>query len=347
MSHRPPENRRTARSSPLIGALIAGPLLVVALAVWTSAFPTEPTEPCTLPVSCHERLELSGGGTVSYFRSLSLIRNDRVTRAVLIVHGNRRDADRYFAHGVAAAAEEGRLHDAIILAPSFRTIDDDPDPREHHWSSHGWKVGNRSRDPRRISSFEVMDDLLDRVCGSGSSIFPQLRTVAIIGHSAGGQFVNRYVAGGAACSNPEIETRFVVMNPSSYLYLDAQRRSATTGKFELPKTDCDRYDEYKYGLLDLNAYMRHVGIERLRENLFTRKTYYLAGSEDTRSGKSLDKGCEAMLQGRNRLRRHENYERHAGRFAGWQGSVFMEVPGLGHDGGGMIRSESAREIIFR
>ena len=51
-------------------------------------------------------------------------------------------------------------------------------------------------------------------------IFPNLKTVVVVGHSAGGQFVNRYAAGGAGCPNPLVEVRYVIMNPSSYLYVD-------------------------------------------------------------------------------------------------------------------------------
>ena len=90
----------------------------------------------------------------------------------------------YYDRLVASASAEGRLDDTLLLAPNFRTLADGPDANEHYWSSGGWKIGHKSLDdPGRFSSFEVMNELVERVCSG--SLFPALRTV-FIGHSAGG-----------------------------------------------------------------------------------------------------------------------------------------------------------------
>ena len=303
-------------------------------------------DPCTDSKACRSELSLRSGGTIPYYRTLALSRNEAVRRAVIVVHGNRRDADRYFDRLVTAASAEKRLQDTLLLAPNFRTEKDEPTSNEHHWSSHGWKIGNKSRDARRVSSFAVMDELFARVCPSNRSAFPNLEIVVVVGHSAGGQFVNRYAAGGAGCPASTLEVRYVVMNPSSYLYLDARRWSPTAHRFSVPDSDCRDYDDYKYGMRDLNSYMRRVGTQRIRANLFERATYYLAGEDDTRTGGSLDESCRGRLQGRNRLTRHANYRSYQALFGGWKG-VFLTVPGIGHSGGRMLRSETARRVIFR
>jgi len=265
---------------------------------------------------------------------------------VVVVHGNQRDADRYFDRAVAAASDDGKLDDLVILAPNFQTLEDHPAPRGHYWSSHGWKIGNRSRDPARISSFAVMDEVLARVCSSADRIFPQLHTVVIVGHSAGGQFVNRYAAGGNGCTDPAVEVRYVIMNPSSYLYVDGRRRSKSQGAFSVISYGCAGYDDYKYGLHGLNSYMKLAGPDRIRNRLFTRQTYYLAGEQDTRSGSSLDRSCEANIQGPNRLARFANYRDYSDLFEDWKGAEFLTVPGVGHDGRRMLNSDIARRIIF-
>jgi len=266
---------------------------------------------------------------------------------VLVVHGNQRDADRYFDRAVAAASADGGFGDLLLLAPNFQTLDDQPVDRGHYWSSHGWKIGNRSLDRARISSFAVMDEVLARVCAAAPGIFPNLQTVVIVGHSAGGQFVNRYAAGGAGCANPGVKVRYVVMNPSSYLYVDGRRRSKTTGAFSVMNFGCAGYDEYKYGLHGLNSYMKHVGPDQIRKRLFTRQTWYLAGDRDTATGGSLDGRCEANVQGSNRLARFANYRDYASLFENWTGAEFVTVPGIGHDGGKMLKSDIARHIIFK
>ena len=64
---------------------------------------------------------------------------------------------------------------------------------------------------------EVFDRLRDR------KRFPNLSQVVLAGHSAGGQFVNRYAAGGQARANQGVRLKFLVMKPSPYIYLDRKR----------------------------------------------------------------------------------------------------------------------------
>jgi len=320
--------------------------LAISIALAMGCAPAN-SEPCATSSGCRDELLLRTGGRISYFRTVPLARNPTVRRAVIVVHGNGRDADRYYDRLVAAAKAESRLHDAALLAPHFRTEEDGPSPHEHYWSSQGWKIGNKSRDAGRVSSFAVMDELLARICSNTRKIFPALQAVVIVGHSAGGQFVNRYAAGGQDCPDPAVEVRYVVMNPSSYLYVDARRESALGGGFAVPAPDCEDYDEYKYGLADLNAYMKRVGPERIRKNLFEREIYYLAGSEDVKPGKSLDTSCPAGLQGPDRVARHASYRRYRELFDDWTGSVFATIPGVGHSGGEMLMSDTARRVTFR
>ena len=81
--------------------------------------------------------------------------------------------------------------------------------------------------------------------------YPNLREVTIAGHSAGGQFVQRYAAGTRIEQQPAIAAlglrfRYVVANPSSYMYLFPREPDALTGR-------CPRFDEYKFGLTDVNT----------------------------------------------------------------------------------------------
>ncbi len=303
---------------------------------------------CSSPEACLDTFSLDSGGTIPLYRTDSLIRNSALTRAVIVIHGNRRDADHYFGALVDAARAEGRPADTLLLAPRFQTAKDHPSPGQHYWSKSGWKIGNRSRDAARISSFAVLDQLLSVVCPTDSALFPRMKNIVIIGHSAGGQFVQRYAAGGAGCPNSSVEIRYVVMNPSSYLYVDGRRRADGQGAFRKNRFGCWDYDEYKYGMGDLNAYMEKVGKERLRKQLFDRPVYYLAGERDIRpDSSSLDKSCEAGLQGPNRLARHRNYRDYTQLFDAWRGSVFLTIPDVGHQGSKMLMSEAARRIMFR
>ena len=157
--------------------------------------------------------------------------------------------------------------------------------------------------------------------------------------------MNRYAAGGAGCSDPDVEVRYVVMNPSSYLYVN-ELRSTASGGFGIPGT-CAGYDDYKYGLRDLNTYMGRVGEAQLRDNLFSRATYYLSGEDDTSTSGSLDTSCSGNVQGVNRRERYQNYRAHAELFEAWTESEFISVPGIGHSSSQMLLSEAVREVTFR
>ncbi len=346
------EDRGLPDGPPAVRASRAGAGLIwllssaVVLAAWAAP---AAGQRLVQPESRRELLVLSTGGTVPYFRTLPLDRDAAVRRVVLVVHGNRRDADRYHARLIAAASLEGGVPRAALIAPQFQTLDDGPARGGHYWSSGGWKIGHRSRDRARISSFAVLDELLARVCPDGpdtQQIFPGLDTLVLVGHSAGGQFVQRYAAGGAGCPDAGVEVRYVVMNPSSYLYLDGRRPSAS-GQLELPGGACRGHDDYKYGLRDLNTYMQGVGPERIRANLFARRVFYVAGELDVGRGGSLDRRCEAELQGPHRLARHQGYRAHTRLFDAWKGSVFETIPGVGHSGRRMLASEQVRRILFR
>jgi hypothetical protein len=325
------------------GSVLAIRMILVGVWVGTLLANTSLADPCTSTDACRDQFAISTGKTIAYYRSFPLVHNDAIERVVIVVHGNQRDADAYYDRLVSAASAEDRLADTLLLAPNFRTVDDVPAANEHYWSSGGWKRGDKSRDdPGRFSSFAVMNELVAEACST--STFPELRSLVVIGHSAGGQFVNRYAAGGTGCPDPAVETRYIVMNPSSYLYLDDLRRSLA-GDFEVP-SDCTVYDEYKYGLVDLNSYMTKVGTAQIRSDLFERQTYYLVGEEDTSTGGNLDTTCPGNSQGRNRHERHDNYRRHADRFDEWTGSTFLSVPGVGHSGTGMMMSEMVRRLTF-
>ena len=242
--------------------------------------------------------------------------NADISSAVIVVHGNKRNAGAYFGNMMAAASlRPEKTASTIIVAPQFITeseIEELSLDEEHlYWSSGGWKSGSRSRNetsnprPERISSYAALDTLVMRLAHN----FPNLTSMVITGHSAGGQFVNRY----SGCSPVfhalknqfQIHAKFIVANPSSYFYLDNRRLvDGTVDAFEVPTTSCNDYNEWKYGLENLYTYQSAVGADSIRNMLKSREVVYLVGENDNDpQSSSLDRSCEGMLQGRHRLER--------------------------------------------
>jgi pimeloyl-ACP methyl ester carboxylesterase len=99
------------------------------------------------------------------------------------------------------------------------------------------------------------------------NVFPNLHSVVLAGHSAGGQFVQRY----ATANTERLPTLYIVANPSSYLYMDKQRWTASSPEFAVPSPQeqsiCPLYNHYKYGLEGLNIYMQVAGVSKIRSQL--------------------------------------------------------------------------------
>jgi hypothetical protein len=292
--------------------------------------------------------------------------SSQVLRAVVLIHGSSRDSKFAYDTLVQAAALAGRNDPSTLLvAPQFLVEEDIvafalPADRLF-WSEPGWKEGNQSLStsahprPARLSSFAVLDTLLDRIAVH----CPNLGSVVVAGHSAGGQFVNRYAAGNV--EQLRLQTTFGVTiaylpaNPSSYLYFDGQRvRPGTTDVFEIPSAaiiqGCSWYDDYKYGLQDRNNYFARISTSQIRTQFAARQANTLLGELDNDPhGADLDTTCAAMLQGPNRRVRGEIYGRylvHAFGAGVASSHRTMIVPGVGHDSRDMFTSPCGVSQLF-
>jgi Alpha/beta hydrolase family len=301
-----------------------------------------------------ERLTFSTGRSVTYLSSAPLREPALQAQiAIIVVHGLERSDENSFARIVAAARASGKEPVTLVLAPKFKTTEDQPGADEHFWSSDGWPSGDLSQDDkdrtRRLSSFAVVDRLVAEL--SDATRFPALRRVVLVGHSAGGQFVNRYVAvgrlgEGVGEPNGRLEYRFVIANPSSYLYLDERRPVPGSDRFEPPRQAPPGYNVWRHGLERRKAYADGVSVDEIRRNVFERAAYYLIGTADSKRDRSLSTSPASMLQGDNRYDRWEKFRRYVGLFPQWRGAVFAEVLGAGHSGAQMFDSRAARQAMF-
>jgi len=286
------------------------------------------------------RITIRQGMKIRYWRNYPLgTPNSSIERSVIVVHGKNRNADDYFSYMMSAASKMDCVTNTLILAPNFITSEDNPRSDELHWSEGGWKQGDRSRNLfPSLSSFSVMDRILQKLGRPGK--FPDLERVVIIGHSAGGQFVNRYAAGSRAEDMSYmngIHVRYIIANPSTYMYLNGMRK--------MGNVDDGHYDKYKYGLRNRNRYMSRVATDRMRSQYTSRDVIYLLGQRDTGAG-SLDQSCSAMLQGENRLERGRIFYNHIHRYYDCPGHRLEEIPGVGHNSNLMFNSQICLNLVF-
>jgi hypothetical protein len=302
-----------------------------------------------------ERLTFATGRSVAYLSSAPLREpQPQVQIAIIVVHGLDRDDESNFARITAAARATGKGPVTLVLAPKFKTAADQPGADEHVWSNDGWPSGDLSQDSKdaavRLSSFAVVDRLVAEL--SDATRFPALRRVVLVGHSAGGQFVNRYVAVGRLGEgmgepNGRLDYRFVIANPSSYLYLDERRPVPGSDRFEPPRQAPPGYNAWRHGLERRNAYADRLSVDEIRGNVFGRAAHYLIGTADSKRDRFLSTSPASMLQGDNRYDRWEKFRRYVGLFPEWHNrTVFAEVLGAGHSSAQMFDSRAARKAMF-
>ncbi len=223
------------------------------------------------------------------------------TPVVVIMHGVNRDADRYLAEWTPLAERYG----FIVVVPEFN--------QAAFPGSLGYNTGyfrNLDGSPRRREqwSFAALEPLFDAVKARTGTGVPHY---ALYGHSAGAQFVHRYV----------------LFMPEARL---SRAVAANAGWYTRPDLDT----AYPYGLAG-----SPIGAAELTRGLGKPLTILLGTADTDIADPNLRTTRQANAQGPHRFARglsfHAAGKETAARLAvpfGWR---LEEVPGVGHDNGEM------------
>lgn len=278
----------------------------------------------------------------------------KATRAVIIFHGILRNADVYYASAIKARAAAGESASSMIIAPQFLT---DYDAKAHGlgpdtlvWYRETWTGGTNAIAPAPVSSFTAVDAILTKL--ADQALFPSLTQVVIAGHSAGGQVVQRYAVvgkGESILTARGIHVRYVVANPSSYVYFTPERPGpdGRLGTFPGALT-CPAYNDWKYGFAaGIPGYLDQT-MDAYEVVYAARDVIYLLGANDTDPNHpELDKSCMGEAEGPYRYARGHWY------FAQMQvrlGARFVhhlhDVPGVAHDNRKMFESDCGLAALF-
>ena len=212
--------------------------------------------------------------------------------------------------------------DALIVAPQFladvdragvdRAGVDGPDGALY-WRVEGWKGG-----------------------------YP---AVVVFGNSAGGQFVNRYAAVGRGpdvLAARGLRVRFVVANPSTYLYFSRERPVAVP--------DAAHVNDWRYGFDRAPGYVDADPGRSLERYLGRDITIVLGELDNDEASLLLEVSPAAMAQGANRLDRGLRYDQHVRALARAAGLPFrhrmIRLAGVGHTAADVLAAERTREIVF-
>ena len=314
----------------------------------------------------------TAGGRSLVYRTYSLTaRNERIRRALIMVHGTNRNPDRYFRTAVTAAFMAGALDDAMVIAPRVASAQgscrDVLEPNEISWSCGGdsWRSGGVAASHPDVTSFDFMDAILKRL--ADKKVFSNLASIVIAGHSAGGQFVARYEMANKLHETLGVRVSYFVANPSSYAWPDATRplpvddaapANAQLGwKEETPHTKfsygafdgvaaCANYNRWPFGLEQrTTGYTAGQSDEQLKKQMVSRPTTYLLSQVDTLPLGGFDSSCSAMAQGATRRARGEAYVNFLNTTLGAKHNVLV-IPECGHNDRCVYTTDEVLDVIF-
>ena len=287
--------------------------------------------------------------------------NDKIKHLVIYIHGARRNGLDYYEWGEKAVNAVKKTDETLFISPQFNSekdLEDHKHDAKHlFWTNNNWRVGDESVSSKNrkmeesFSSFSLIDSMIARACNK--KLFPKLKKITIVGHSAGGQFVSRYVG---MTPMPNILTKynfnFIVMNPSSYMYLDDRRPAKTEMGLNFVKPDttgCSSFNHYPRGMEKLNPYAARIGVETIKQQFLKRDIAFVLGEKDVNmNDSSLDKSCGGNLQGRFRLERGQFFYEYLQLYSNKKKIHQIEtVPNVAHDGDKMVNSKAALWFMFR
>lgn len=341
--------------------------------------------PCTTDIAhCTEWIVPAGQQSrLLIYRNYALdTKNDNITSALIFVHGINRDGDNHFRTALAAAFLADRLNNTVIVAPRFASNSGAPGnqvgdcrdslaAKEANWVCETqrvdtWRFGGGEVDNDKVTSFDFMDEIVRRV--ARKQVFPNLRSIVVAGHSAGGQFVARYEMSNTVHDSVPIPISYVVSNAAAYPYVDDLRPTATA----IPKTfaaappgfqpaapavspppfvpfadarNCVGFDHWPYGLKDRSGYAARLTENDLKMQLAARPTTYLLGEADILPLGIFDTSCPAMAQGPTRLARGLAFSSYVNEHQGVKHKAVV-VPFCGHSARCMFTSDIALPFIF-
>ena len=291
------------------------------------------------------------GKFLSYFANQDLSNvNSSLTQAIIVVHGSEGNASTYF-HTIQSLTQSlGEENKTLVIAPHFKTPSHQTEllPNELLWTDEGWLQGDEAILGGGGSSFEVMDALIKTI--TNRNLFPELQKLTLTGHSAGGQFTQRFaVASEVDQELNNIEFHYLVLNPGSYLYLNGDRPIHTPQlKFAIPESSNCEYNNFKYGFKHLNSYFQKNPIPTMVSHYLDRRVTYLLGAEDKNTDpKEVDQDCPAQLQGDFRYERGLNFKAYLDNEFPTHIHQLISVPHVGHTEYGMYTSTEGRGALFK
>lgn len=309
-------------------------LFILLLLISTSLFAQLPAE----------NLIKIGSKNFSFYTNKDITKEQsKIERAIITIHGSVRNADTYFKSVWGLSKRLNVENKTIVISPHFKITGDQLKANELYYSYEGWWIGDQSINKPSVSSFSVIDFFITKL--ANKKHFPNLKTLIITGHSAGGHMTGRLAIGTQAdLKINHLDITYVVANPGTYAYLSKKRPvKSQAGVFAIPSSARCSYNRYKYGMDKRNLYMSLASVEAMAARFIQRDVVYFLGEKDIGD---VEQTCQAALQGPHRFARGKNYKDHIDEEYPANLHRLISVPNVGHTQYGMYTSDLGIKLLF-
>lgn len=307
-------------------------------------------DPCTSASdACVQTLNLGPQANFDCFSNYPIFSENAkwelLESAVIVVHGQNRNADEYFSWLTSTFNSTALSENTILIAPFFKN-QNDANPGEMYWrTTRAWREGQGSDDVSGTSSFAVIDAIIAQLANKDR--FPVLKKVIITGHSSGGLWTHLYAASNRAENeHTALEFEYVVANSQYFYYPDEVRYNENSQSFDTP-TGCGTFALWPLGYSNVPSYLNGVLEATVNQQLVERKVTYLLGNGSGSDSSLNTSDCDATLLGSTRFRRGENAHLWiTSNYPNTNQHQKVIVDGIGHNGQAMYQSTEFRDLLM-
>lgn len=216
------------------------------------------------------RFKFSNGGTMTYYGSADMQQDlpSSARLAVIAIGGVSRIGMDAFCimRQVLQKQTTFSTEETLLVSLKFNKGVDQPLRSSDMWwnGSHAgfWHLGHDSdnRSGAVMSSYHILDGLILHLADKAK--YPHLTDIVLAGHSGGGQVIQRYsvvsrlkppqLSSEQDVKNElgvrsDLKLRFVIANPSTYLYFDTHRWAYTCGDTDSEDfCTSNKYEKYDF-----------------------------------------------------------------------------------------------------
>ena len=304
--------------------------------------------PCLNINDCKQSVVVSnstGQGNFDFYANYPIYEEKakwiNLEKAVIVVHGASFNPDDYYGYLTSTLEALGVSEKTVLIAPDFKQ--NAVSSNDLYWSSLGYRDGKASSGTTKISSFEVLDIIINRL--ADKNFFPALNEIIITGQSSGGRFLHTYAAGNRSeSSHSDIHFEYIVSESQYFYYPTNERIDEQTNSLYVP-SNCNGLNIWPFGYQLAPDYVGVLDKASFDDRFVNRSITYLLGNGTGTDSELNTTDCEAILSGSSRYLRGENMYLYMGLKYPNHNHKKTIAQGVSHNGSAIYTSPEFKSLL--